>query len=279
MQLNFTTQSLFRKIALTSVLLPILSFTQLAHAVQPPSNIENKNNDYTPVITALSPSSETKNKLMAKLSKLAFFSADFTQQILNEQGDVLLQGAGSLAINKPNLIHWKTTKPDETLIVSDGNTLWFYDPFIEQATAHSLAKSIHNTPILLLTSDEPQLWQQYNVIETDAIEKENEMAGNNANEASITTDNVNEFQDDNNQDLRFVIIPKDESSQIKKLILNFTETITNNVVVTALSEFSFQDATGQISQITLSNFTSTTQPDKALFTFTLPEGVRLEDKR
>jgi outer membrane lipoprotein carrier protein len=161
----------------------------------------------------------------------------------------LQQGTGTLAISKPNLVNWKTITPDETLIVSDGNTLWFYDPFIEQASAFSLAKSIHNTPILLLTSDEPQLWQQYNVIEqSDIVESGS----------------------------RFVVMPKDESSQIKKLTLSFNETNSNDI---ELSEFSFQDATGQISQISLSNFNSTVKPDASLFTFSLPEGVRLEDKR
>ena len=128
-------------------------------------------------------------------------------------------------------------------------TLWFYDPFIEQASAYSLAKSIHNTPILLLTSDEPQLWQQYNVIE------QNDVAASG---------------------LRFVVMPKDESSQIKKLTLTFSETDNNAV---QLSEFSFQDATGQISQISLSKFNSKTEPAATLFSFSLPEGVRLEDKR
>ena len=46
-----------------------------------------------------------------------------------------------------------------------------------------------------------------------------------------------------------------------------------------LSEFSFQDATGQISQISLSKFNSKTEPADTLFNFSLPEGVRLEDKR
>ncbi len=27
------------------------------------------------------------------------------------------------------------TQPDESILVSDGKTLWFYNPFVEQATA------------------------------------------------------------------------------------------------------------------------------------------------
>jgi len=240
MLFNFTKKSFFRPFALASVLLPVLSLYQpMAYADQAP--LSNT--------AAALPTIEAKEHLMTTLSKLAFFSAEFSQKILDTQGIVLLEGTGKLAISKPNLVNWKTITPDETAIISDGNTLWFYDPFIEQASAYSLAKSIHNTPILLLTSDEPRLWQQYNVIE-QSVDVEN--------------------------GLRFVVMPKDSNSQIKKLTLTFNKTKVNDI---ELSEFSFQDATGQISQISLSQFNAKTKPEASLFTFSLPEGVRLEDKR
>lgn len=242
MQSNFIKKSFFRPLALTSVLLPVLALSgTVATAAQTTVNT------LTATTAKVSSSNDAKEHLMAKLGKLAFFSAQFSQNILDGQGQVLQQGSGTIAISKPNLVNWKTITPDETLIVSDGNTLWFYDPFIEQASAYSLAKSIHNTPILLLTSDEPQLWQQYNVIEQKGV-----------------VDNG----------LRFVVMPKDENSQIKKLTLSFT-----NSDEVQLSEFSFQDATGQVSQISLSQFNSKTKPSNTLFNFSLPEGVRLEDKR
>ena len=245
---NITKKPLYRTLALASLLVPVLGFAStLVYAAQTPINAAVTADVNTTAIS--SPSSAAKTNLMAKLATLAFFSADFNQKILNEQGEILQEGAGNLAINKPNLVHWQTITPDENLIVSDGNTLWFFDPFIEQVTAYSLAASIHNTPILLLTSDEPQLWQQYNVIEQHDVAEGSS---------------------------RFVVMPKDVSSQIKKLTLSFTGTKTNKV---QLSEFSFQDATGQISQITLSHFNSKTEPAATLFTFSLPEGVRLEDKR
>jgi len=220
-----------KNIALASLLLPVLSFSSFTvHALDSVSPATVVQTD------------EAKQLLMNKLAKLAFFSADFSQKILTNQGELLQQGEGTLAISKPNLVNWQTTSPDETLIVSDGNTLWFYDPFIEQASAYSLAKSIHNTPILLLTSDEPALWQQYQVTQ---------------------------------EQQRFIVTPINKNSQIKRLTLQFSGTEQN----LQLSKFSFQDATGQVSQISLSNFNSKNKPAASLFTFTLPEDVRLEDKR
>jgi len=267
MNINFTNKSTFRKMALSSILLPLLSFNQ-AYATEEQTPLSSAiSANVTNDVAISSPSEKSKQSLMTKLGKLAFFSANFNQKILNEQGEVLQKGAGSLAISKPNLVNWKTTSPDETLIVSDGNTLWFFDPFIEQASAYSLAKSIHNTPILLLTSDEPKLWQQYTVVEMNVVEM------------NVIEGDVEKQKNSDNKGLRYVVIPKDETSQIKKLTLSFTEKTVNEVTLIELSQFSFEDATGQVSQIILSNFNSQTKPAAALFTFNLPEGVRLEDKR
>jgi len=217
------------KLALTSLLLPVFSYTSFevyaADSTTPGAKVQTDS---------------AKQRLMTKLAQLAFFSADYSQKIISAQGEVLLEGTGNLAISKPNLINWKTIAPDETLLISDGNTLWSYDPFIEQATAYSLAKSINNTPILLLTSDEPALWQQYQVKE---------------------------------EQQHFIVTPINKNGQIKQLTLRFSDESVR------LSEFSFQDATGQVSQISLTNFNAEVKPAATLFTFTLPEGVRLEDKR
>jgi outer membrane lipoprotein carrier protein len=238
-----------RKLVVLSVLLPTLS---LSHV-----NAATDNDINASALPSNNKTISAKEKLMKKLSKLAFFTANFSQNIRSESGELLSQGTGNLAISKPNLVHWQTLTPDETQIVSDGNTLWFYDPFIEQASAYSLAKSIHNTPILLLTTDEASLWQQYNVQE--------EISDDEAVNVKPTQ--------------RFVIQPIDTSSQIKQLTLTFTVADVAGPSDTELSQFSFQDATGQVSEITLNNFNSKTKPQASLFSFSLPEGVRLEDQR
>lgn len=238
-----------KKLVLLSLLLPSLSLSSTVALAE--------NNLKINTVQTNAKETLSKDKLMDKLSKLAFFTANFRQKIMSHTGEVLSLGDGRLAISKPNLVNWQTISPDETHIISDGNTLWFYDPFIEQVSAYSLAKSIHNTPILLLTSDEPSLWQQYRVTE----------------EKLDTEANFSQKAQ------RFVITPKDATSQIKQLTLTFTIADFAGVNDSQLSQFSFQDATGQVSQIDLSNFNSKDKPQASLFSFSLPEGVRLEDKR
>ncbi|MBA6378916.1 MULTISPECIES: outer membrane lipoprotein chaperone LolA [unclassified Colwellia] len=182
-----------------------------------------------------------KSNLIQKLAKLEYFTANFNQQVLDAEGNELQNALGTLAVKKPNLVHWKTAEPDESLIVSDGDTLWFFDPFVEQVSAYLLEKALLNTPILLLTSSDPTLWQHYSVSSTD----------------------------ENN----YLIHANDNNAQVKTLELRFKK--NSNM----LTSFTILDATGQLSLFKLSQFDQVTVPESALFTFKIPEGVELDDQR
>jgi outer membrane lipoprotein carrier protein len=169
-----------------------------------------KTNEATVAVNSLSNNiSVAKNILMKKLTTIKYFSADFTQQVLDADGNVLQNASGTLAVKKPNLVHWNTAEPDESLIVSDGSTLWYFNPFVEQVSAFRLDKALMNTPILLLTSSDPELWQHY----------------------SVSTMNENNF----------LIHANDNNSQVKTLELRFKKS-TNE-----LDSFTILDATGQLN--------------------------------
>ncbi len=42
-------------------------------------------------------------------------------------------------------------------------TLWFYNPFVEQATATWLKDATSNTPFMLIARNQSSDWQQYNI--------------------------------------------------------------------------------------------------------------------
>lgn len=186
---------------------------------------------------------ESKTMLMNKLANIKHFSADFDQQILDENGSELQKGSGTLTVSKPNLVHWETKTPDESLIVSDGTDLWFYDPFVEQVSVYPLKNAIANTPILLITNNDPTLWQAYDVAR------------------------VNEFT--------FSIHAKDENARVKTLELSFSKQDNNS----SLTGFTILDATGQLSVISLTHLVPDQQPSSALFEFIVPEGVYVDDQR
>lgn len=200
-----------------------------------------------------------KSTLMAKLANLDHFSAKFSQEVLSDSGEMLEQSSGELAISKPNLANWHTMEPDELAIVSDGQDVWFYNPWIEQVSVYPLTAAIAKTPILLLTSKDETLWQQYNVSQNTATQK-NE---SKTNEAIDTDSDI------------FVISAKDVNSQIKSLTLIFDP----NEKGGQLKQFSFLDATGQLSHIQLSDFDAQHAPATTLFDFIIPEGVQVDDQR
>jgi outer membrane lipoprotein carrier protein len=191
--------------------------------------------------TAEKKADDSKRELMAILAKIEFFSAEFNQQIFDEAGNKLQQGSGLLAVSKPNLVNWQTIMPDESLIVSDGKDLWFYDPFVEQVSVYTLESAIANTPILLITSNDEQLWQDYSVKQL--------------------TDN------------RYLINANNENARVKSLELNFVEKLNH----LELAAFNILDATGQLSVITLTH--QDKAPKASLFTFSVSEGVYLDDQR
>lgn len=186
---------------------------------------------------------QTKDELREKLNKINFFSAKFDQKVFDEQGNELNQGSGNLSVNKPNLVNWETQTPDESLIISDGSNLWFYDPFVEQVSIYALENAIANTPILLITNDDEALWQQYDVVKVN--------------------------------DISYQIRAKDLNARVKSLELNFSPTST----VPQLSGFNLLDATGQLSVIKFNSINIEKVPEASLFTFTLPEGVYVDDQR
>ena len=73
------------------------------------------------------------------------------------------QGSGKLQIKRPNLFRMDTKSPQETQIIADGKTLWYYDPFVQQVTAQWVKDAVNNTPFVLLTSNDKSHWNQYSV--------------------------------------------------------------------------------------------------------------------
>ncbi|MFI8417746.1 outer membrane lipoprotein chaperone LolA [Serratia sp. NPDC078593] len=101
--------------------------------------------------------------LQTRLAKVNTFHASFTQTVTGSDGSAVQQGEGELWVKRPNLFNWHMTSPDESVLVSDGTTLWFYNPFVEQVTATWLKSATGNTPFMLITRNNPNDWKQYNI--------------------------------------------------------------------------------------------------------------------
>lgn len=178
-----------------------------------------------------------QQELNTRLDKLNSFTAAFNQTVTSPEGDVISEGEGTLAMKRPNLFNWETVTPDENLLISDGKTLWYYSPFIEQVTVMWLDDATSQTPFVLLTRNDPTDWQNYNVT-----------------------------QDGD----KFVLSPKQAS--------NLGEFVVNVRPDGRITEFAVIEQDGQMSRFALDNVKNAS-PSASLFSFTVPEGVELDDQR
>ena len=103
---------------------------------------------------------DAASDLKSRLDKVSSFHASFTQKVTDGSGAARQEGLG---VKRPNLFNWHMTQPDESILVSDGKTLWFYNPFVEQATATWLKDATGNTPFMLIARNQSSDWQQYNI--------------------------------------------------------------------------------------------------------------------
>ena len=92
---------------------------------------------------------DAASDLKSRLDKVSSFHASFTQKVTDGSGAAVQEGQGDLWVKRPNLFNWHMTQPDESILVSDGKTLWFYNPFVEQATATWLKDATGNTDFVL----------------------------------------------------------------------------------------------------------------------------------
>ncbi|EBR4568295.1 outer membrane lipoprotein chaperone LolA [Salmonella enterica] len=114
-------------------------------------------------VVASSVWADAVSSLKSRLDKVSSFHASFTQKVTDGSGAAVQEGQGDLWVKRPNLFNWHMTQPDESILVSDGKTLWFYNPFVEQATATWLKDATGNTPFMLIARNQASDWQQYNI--------------------------------------------------------------------------------------------------------------------
>lgn len=114
-------------------------------------------------LTSAGALADASSELQQRLDKVSSFHASFNQKVTDTSGSNVQEGEGELWVKRPNLFNWHMTAPDESVIISDGKTLWFYNPFVEQVSATWLNSATSNTPFMLIARNQSSDWKQYNV--------------------------------------------------------------------------------------------------------------------
>lgn len=183
-------------------------------------------------------------RLLDRLASLRAYRGHFQQSVRGEGGRIIDRSSGEVAFDRPGLLRWHTTQPFEQLLISDGDSVWFYDPDLAQATRRALGTDITQLPGLLLTG------------RTDAL----------TNRFEVTV-----VREGNPNEATFVLEPRErEGSALVRASLHF-----EGAALTSLQLF---DAIGNTTRIQLQGDVLDHLP-RQLFEFHPPEGVEVVDAR
>ncbi len=91
-------------------------------------------------------------------------SARFEQSLVDAEGVVVEESAGTLEIARPGRFRWTYREPYEQLLVADGLNVWSYDPDLQQVTVKPQDELLGSTPALLLGGGADVL-QDFEIIE------------------------------------------------------------------------------------------------------------------
>ena len=89
------------------------------------------------------------------LKSLNTLEADFYQQVVDSEGEVIQEAKGTFELKKPGMFRWHYDPPYSQHIVADGMNLWMLDLELAQASVQPLNEALGNAPIILLTDSKP----------------------------------------------------------------------------------------------------------------------------
>lgn len=84
-----------------------------------------------PALAFAQEASEIVSKLQKKYESIDSIKADFTQEVTSK-GMPAMKSEGKVWLRKPGKMRWEYKKPARDLIVSDGKTIWLFQPDLNQ---------------------------------------------------------------------------------------------------------------------------------------------------
>lgn len=92
-----------------------------------------------------------EERLRSFLDDVRTLTADFDEQVMDQQGNVVQEAQGNFSLARPGRFRWDYRKPYEQLIVADGERLWVHDVELEQVTVKAQDQALSQTPAMLLS--------------------------------------------------------------------------------------------------------------------------------
>ena len=192
--------------------------------------------------SAFAESEDAASDLEQLLASIETFAAEFEQVVANSYGEVLQTSSGRMRLQRPGRLRWEVDDPYPQLLVADGESLWVYDPDLEQATVQPLAEAIEGTPAVFLLDVGGSATAQFHVRRADA---------------------------EGAEEARFVLTPRDPGAVLREATLSFSQSsdavVPSGIVVV--------DHLNQYTRIAFREATLNAVLDSSLFEFEVPAGI------
>lgn len=118
------------------------------------------------VLLSVAPAQASEALLENFFDNVATMEAAFQQQVVDETGMTLERSSGRFYLSRPGKFRWsyRSTDADVELgqqIVADGESIYMYDPDLEQVTKRSMQTALAQVPTLLLVQSDANLQQHF----------------------------------------------------------------------------------------------------------------------
>ncbi|WP_246386525.1 outer membrane lipoprotein chaperone LolA [Litorivivens lipolytica] len=101
-------------------------------------------------------------QLAGYLQSVQNLKAGFTQTVRDDRGEILEESRGSMTFKRPDKLRWEVAEPYRYQVITDGETLWRYDPDFEELVTEPFDR-VSQTPIMILAASAEELTADYEV--------------------------------------------------------------------------------------------------------------------
>ena len=174
------------------------------------------------------------------LEPMAKYAAEFEQVVIGARGQTLQTVTGTMHLHRPGRFRWEVADPYPQLVMTDGVSLYIFDPDLEQVTVAPLAESMQGSPARLLTESVDDVDTFFTVLE--------EATADGAEGRRV-----------------FLLTPIDDASLFRQIRLKFDAKLLTGIDII--------DHLDQATRITFTNPRIDPVLESGLFEFVVPEGT------
>lgn len=177
-------------------------------------------------------------ELSFRFAAVPSMRANVTQLIIESDGGVLEESSILFVMAPPNGFYWETLDPYPELIVTNGETLWNYQPDLEQVVVEDWDNQDMTLAAQLLSGETNELSRSYEL----------------------------QWLKDSDE---FRLVPRDLSDPLKLITISF--------VKTDLASIFLEEKSGQKTAWIFDNVTTDLRLDEDFFTFSIPSNIEVID--